>query len=198
MRLSAQPFRHFAVDDALREALDDRGLADAGLADQHGIVLGAALQHLHGAADLVVAADHGIELALLGALGEIDRVLLERLPASPRRSGPSTFSPPRTSSIAFSIAPFTAPALRRIVPSWPLVFERREHEQLAGDVLVAALLRELVGDVEERLPARSRDAPRRRMPSTFGRRSSASPSCERSRLTLAPALSSRCRTEPPC
>jgi len=27
---------------AQRQALDDRGLADAGLADQHGIVLGAA------------------------------------------------------------------------------------------------------------------------------------------------------------
>ena len=43
---------------------DDRGLADAGLADQHRVVLGAPLQHLDRAADLVVAADHRIELAL--------------------------------------------------------------------------------------------------------------------------------------
>ena len=63
--------------------------------------------------------------------------------------GSVTFSPPRTSSIAFSSAPFTAPALRRIVPSCALVLERREHEQLAGDVLVAALLRDLVGEVEQ-------------------------------------------------
>ena len=33
---------HVAVDDANREAFDDRGLADAGLADQHGVVLRAA------------------------------------------------------------------------------------------------------------------------------------------------------------
>ena len=39
-----QALGHFAVDDALREAFDDGGLADAGLADQHGVVLGAALR----------------------------------------------------------------------------------------------------------------------------------------------------------
>ena len=44
--LALQTFGHFAVDDALRQTLDDRGLADAGLADQHRIVLGAPLQHL--------------------------------------------------------------------------------------------------------------------------------------------------------
>ena len=61
--LVLQPLGHLAVDDALREALDDRGLADAGLADQHRVVLGAPLQHLDGAADLIVAADDRIELA---------------------------------------------------------------------------------------------------------------------------------------
>ena len=61
--LVLQRLRHVAVDDAQRQPLDDRGLADAGLADQHGIVLGAAGQHLDGAADLLVAADHRVELA---------------------------------------------------------------------------------------------------------------------------------------
>ena len=77
--LVAQAFGHFAIDDALREALDDGGLADAGFADEHGIVLGAPLQDLNGAADLIVAADDRIELALARALGEVDAVLLERL-----------------------------------------------------------------------------------------------------------------------
>src|SRR5947209_3664909 len=44
-------------DDALREALDDGGLADAGLADEDGIVLGAARQDLHHPLDLALAAD---------------------------------------------------------------------------------------------------------------------------------------------
>ena len=62
--LALQRLRHVAVDDAQRKALDDGGLADAGLADQHGVVLGAARQHLDGAADLLVAPDHRIEFSL--------------------------------------------------------------------------------------------------------------------------------------
>ena len=68
-----------AGDDPLREPLDDRGLADAGLADQHGVVLRAPRQHLDHAADLLVAADHRVELACAGQLGEVAPVALERL-----------------------------------------------------------------------------------------------------------------------
>ena len=79
--LVLERLRDVALHDALGEALDDRGLADARLADQHRVVLGAARQHLHHAADLVVAADHRIELALARELGEVAAVLLERLVA---------------------------------------------------------------------------------------------------------------------
>ena len=68
-----------AGDDPLREALDDRGLADAGLADQHRVVLGAAGEDLDHAADLVVAADDRVELAVLGGLREVAAELLQRL-----------------------------------------------------------------------------------------------------------------------
>ena len=70
---------HVAADDALRQAFDDGGLADAGLADQHRVVLGAAAEHLHDAADFVVAADHRVELALAGGFGQVVRVALQRL-----------------------------------------------------------------------------------------------------------------------
>ncbi len=62
--MSFEAVGHVAVDDAQRQTFDDGGLADAGLADQHRIVLGAARQHLDGAADFLVAADHRIELAV--------------------------------------------------------------------------------------------------------------------------------------
>jgi hypothetical protein len=78
-RLFFSDLGHLAVDDALRQAFDDRRLAHARLADQHRVVLGAALQHLDRAADLVVAADHRVELAKAGALGQVERVLLQRL-----------------------------------------------------------------------------------------------------------------------
>ena len=75
---AAQALRHVAGDDALGEALRDRGLADARVADQDGVVLGAAREHLNDAADLIVAADHGVDLAGLGGRGQVERVLLER------------------------------------------------------------------------------------------------------------------------
>ena len=55
------------------------GLADAGLADEHRVVLRAARQHLDHAADLLVAADDRIELAAARELGQIAAVALERL-----------------------------------------------------------------------------------------------------------------------
>ncbi len=70
---------HLAVDDALRQPFDDGGLADARLADQHRVVLGAALQHLDGAADFVVTPDHWVQTSLLGTLGHVDGVLVESL-----------------------------------------------------------------------------------------------------------------------
>ena len=74
-----QAFRHVAVEDPQRQTLDDRGLADAGLADQHGIVLGAAGQHLNGAADFLVAADHRVELAVARGLGQVAGIFLQRV-----------------------------------------------------------------------------------------------------------------------
>ena len=68
-----------AVDDPLGEALDDRGLADAGLADQHRVVLGAAREHLDHPADLLVAADHRVELVLTRVGGQVAAELLQRL-----------------------------------------------------------------------------------------------------------------------
>ena len=77
--LVLEPLGHVAAHDALGQPLDDRRLADAGLADQHRVVLGAAREDLDHAADLLVAADDRVELALLGERGEVAPVLLQRL-----------------------------------------------------------------------------------------------------------------------
>ena len=66
-RLVLQPLGHVAANDALGQALDDGRLADAGLADEHRVVLGAAREHLDDAANLLVAADDRIEFALRSA-----------------------------------------------------------------------------------------------------------------------------------
>ena len=71
MRRSRQQLGHVAVDDHLGEALDDRRLADAGLAQQHGVVLGAAGEDLDHALDFILAADDRVELALPGQVGQV-------------------------------------------------------------------------------------------------------------------------------
>ena len=67
----AQKLGHVAARDFLREPFDDRGLADAGFAEQDRIVFRAAAKHLDDALDFVLPADDRIELALLRELGEV-------------------------------------------------------------------------------------------------------------------------------
>ena len=71
--------RHIAGGDAPREAFDDRGLTDARLAREDRVVLPAAHEDVDDLADLVVAADDRIDLALPRLLGEIDGEALQRL-----------------------------------------------------------------------------------------------------------------------
>ena len=75
--LVLEAFGHVPAHDTLGEALDDGGFADAGFADEHGVVFGAAGEDADGAADLFVAADDGVHLALFGESDEIDAVFGE-------------------------------------------------------------------------------------------------------------------------
>ena len=73
--LALEALGHVALNDAVGQPLDDGRLADAGLADEDRVVLRAARQHLNHPADLLVAADDRVELALAGRLGQVAPVL---------------------------------------------------------------------------------------------------------------------------
>ena len=75
--LAAHPLRGVPGGDRLGEALHDGRLADARLADQHGVVLRAAGKDLENALNLGLASDHGIQLALGGGFCEIAPVGVE-------------------------------------------------------------------------------------------------------------------------
>ena len=79
--LVLQGIRDVTRDDPPRQAFHDGGLADARLADEHGVVLRAAGEHLHDAPDLLVPADDRVELLLAGELGEVPAVVLQGLVA---------------------------------------------------------------------------------------------------------------------
>ena len=72
----AQRFRHFAADDALGQTLHDGRLADAGFADEGRVVLGSAAENLDHPLDLVVPADHRVQLVGAGGGGEVDAHLV--------------------------------------------------------------------------------------------------------------------------
>ena len=77
--LVLQALGHVAAVDAARQSFDDRGLADAGLADEDRIVLRPARQHLDDTPDFLVPSDDRIEFLLVRHLGEVAAVALERL-----------------------------------------------------------------------------------------------------------------------
>ncbi len=77
--LVLESLRHVPAHDALGEPLGDGRLADARLADQHGVVLGLAREDADDVADLVVAPDHGVKLVVAGALHEVGAVFGERV-----------------------------------------------------------------------------------------------------------------------
>ena len=78
-RLSLRPSGTSPAHDALREALGDGGLADARLADEHGVVLRPPAEDLDDPPDLVVPADDRVELAGPRLDGEVAAVLLQGL-----------------------------------------------------------------------------------------------------------------------
>ena len=146
--LALQRFRHLAIDDALRQAFDDGGLADAGLADQHRVVLGAALQDLDRAADFVVAPDHRVELAFARARGEVERVFGERLALAFGFLRLHVFAAAHGLNRLLQRGLLHAVLLQQ-APGFALVVQRRQQEQLGGDVGVVALHRLLVGQVQQ-------------------------------------------------
>ena len=74
---ATQTLRHVAGDDAHGESLRDRGLANAWLADQHRIVFRAPREDLDDSTNLVVSANHRIDLASLGRGRQVAGVLLK-------------------------------------------------------------------------------------------------------------------------
>ena len=77
--LGLEQLGHLVAGDALGEAFDHGRLADARLADEHRVVLGAPREDLHDALDLGGAPDAGVELAFFGELGEVATELVEHL-----------------------------------------------------------------------------------------------------------------------
>ena len=80
--LALNDVRHVAVGDLKCQTFCDRGLADARITYEAGIVLRSADQDLHDTVDLFLTAYYGIDLARLGKFGKILAELFEGLVSS--------------------------------------------------------------------------------------------------------------------
>ena len=94
--------RHVAVDDSLGEAFDHRRLADAGFADEDGVVLPPPQQDIDDLPDLVVTTDDRVDLALARLAVRSTEYSVERLALAARNAarrrhrGFGAGSPPRS------------------------------------------------------------------------------------------------------
>jgi len=136
------------MGDAQRQPFGDRGLAHARLADQHRVVLGPARQDLDGAANFLVAADHGVELAGLGRLGQVAREFLQRIIAvfGARRIGGAAAA--QLVDRAVQRLGAHAGGRQRLAGRRGRRQRQRQQQPFDGDEAVARLLRHLLGGIE--------------------------------------------------
>ena len=153
---SLQHRRHVALGEAQREALDDRGLADPGLAGEDRVVLPPPHQHVDDLADLRVAADHRVDLAVPRPRGQVGGVLRQRRvaarPAPRRRLGRRSRARrgrPRSSRRARPSrrAPIASAS---ILSNSPLILPRRrvEHRHLERGEQDVGRAHRLVAELE--------------------------------------------------
>ena len=147
--LVLQALGHVAHVDAAGEALDDGGLADAGLADQDRVVLRAAREDLDDAADLLVAADDRIDLAAAREVGQVARVALQGLVLV---LGVGVRDAGRAADLLQGLEQrvlLDARLRRAASPFRASGLGEGQEEVLGRDVLVAELLGDLEGAVED-------------------------------------------------
>ncbi len=145
--------RNVAVGDALREPFYDGGLADAGFADQHGIIFRAAAENLDHALDFAFASDQRIERAFGSGLREVAAEFGEQRSFFRSRGG-GLFAGRAREFFAQRGEPQAA--LHQNLGAETLFFAQDSEQQVLGaDVLDAETLGFFAGHIEDALALRA-------------------------------------------
>ncbi len=160
--LPLQRLGHVALDDAVREALRDRGLADARLADEGGVVLRAAAQDLDDPLDLLLAADDRVELLGLGHRREVHAELVKRrglglgglAARGGRLRGRGVLLAERGDDLVAHLFERHAERLEHARRDALALADEAEEEVLGADVAVAELAGLVDGQLDDLLGAR--------------------------------------------
>ena len=129
-----EQIRHVVLEQPRCEPLRERGLADAGIAHEYGIVLPAPAEDLHRPLEFIGAADERVELARLGARGEVHRVGRERIAG---RRGPALSLACASASLGVGVVGGDAAGRGHFADA---VGDELEHVE-ASDALVGKQLR---------------------------------------------------------
>ena len=150
--LVGERLRNLVVDDALRDAFDNRGLADPGLAEQGRVVLRAPREDLDRLLDLVGAPDDRVELALAGFGGQVAAELVElRCLRGLLRAASGLDA---TDDGAAELRVRHAEPLQQLAGRRLVVASEREKDMFRADVRGSELTGLLVGGQESRLGVR--------------------------------------------
>ena len=173
-RLLSRMSGHVAGDDPVGEALGDRGLADARLADQGRVVLGLAAEDLDDPLDLLLAADDRVELARPGGLGQVDPELVDGrgLAGALRLLGGGPVGRALRQDPDDLVADLVEVDAERLEDAGgdPLALaDEAEQEVLRADVVVAEAARLVDRELDDPLRARRQARPRRRPGGRRGR-----------------------------
>ena len=156
-----------ARDDPMGQALGDRRLADAGLADQRRVVLGPAGQDLDDPLDLLLAADDRVELAGARGVGEVDAELVDgrglagALRLLGRRAGGRALRQDPDDLVA-DLVEVDAERLEDAGGDALALADEAEEQVLRADVVVAEAAGLVDGELDDALGAGRQARPRRR------------------------------------
>ena len=127
---------HIAIDDSLGQALDDGRLAHPGFTNEHRVVLRAPRQHLHDTPDLVIPADHRVDLTLAGQSRQVLAVLLQGLKFFLRiRIGHTLIAPHRAQRLEHRIALETQP-IGDATKTVAALLQQPQEEVFCGNILI--------------------------------------------------------------
>src|SRR2546428_8032803 len=159
--LSTQRLGDVAEHDLLGQSLGDRGLADAGLADQRRVVLGPAGQDLDDPLDLRLTADHRVERVLRRQVGEVTAELVEQRRLGRLFRGRRLFVEAalvqQAVDFAADLLQVRAQVLEDVGGNALTLDQEAEEQMLGADVVVAHPAGFLEGDLDDLLDARGGD-----------------------------------------
>ena len=143
-----QVFGHVAAHDTLGKAFGDSRLADAGLTDEHGVVLALTAQDTDDVADLAVTADDGVKFVGARHFDKVLAVLFQRVVGVFRVITRHPLIATYRAKLLHEFLSCQAESLKNFIGRLSGALQNSEKNVFNADVLILHLLGLLFGSVE--------------------------------------------------